>query len=324
VTAVYLTSGTNAHLCLERFRRSASFANCKHELVENPTDADIIIFAENYQADTLQRQVRRHPVYRRFRNKCFVFHENDNPIPIVPGIYSCIPQQFYRKEHVRTGPYVWMLRDPTRSFSALDGSEQFLSSFVGTSSSAAVRSEIMRLEFRRSYIQDTASTTHKMRHESTKDEQLNFFRHFDNILNDSKFVLCPRGEACSSIRFFETMRAGRVPVLIADDYVYPDFVRFDDFVVRVDERSVATVPDLLESLENEAIGRGKKARAAFETLWEGGSLLNYAIECCTAISKEPRFLSGWRTQLGFAKQVTSPPYFRNYQRRIRHLLLGAT
>ena len=45
-------------------------------------------------------------------------------------------------------------------------------------------------------------------------------RHrFREVLEASKFVLCPRGQGTSSIRLYETLASGRVPVIIADDWV---------------------------------------------------------------------------------------------------------
>ena len=44
---------------------------------------------------------------------------------------------------------------------------------------------------------------------------------FQEILMRSRFVLCPRGRGTSSMRLYETLAAGRVPVIISDDWVPP-------------------------------------------------------------------------------------------------------
>jgi hypothetical protein len=36
------------------------------------------------------------------------------------------------------------------------------------------------------------------------------------------FIACPRGYATLSIRPFETLKAGRVPIIVADSYVAPE------------------------------------------------------------------------------------------------------
>jgi hypothetical protein len=58
----------------------------------------------------------------------------------------------------------------------------------------------------------------------------------------SKFVLCPRGYACSRWRLFETMMAGRVPVIISDQWVPPEGPAWERFSVRVSQKHVAQPP----------------------------------------------------------------------------------
>ena len=64
----------------------------------------------------------------------------------------------------------------------------------------------------------------------------------------SKFVLCPRGFGLSSVRFFETLAFGRIPVLISDDTKLPleEKIDYDKFIIRVEEND-------LESIESRII-----------------------------------------------------------------------
>lgn len=59
-------------------------------------------------------------------------------------------------------------------------------------------------------------------------------------LDNTKFALSPRGRGLNSIRFFEALRMGRIPVLIADDAKLPleQKIDYDRFVVRVPEDDV--------------------------------------------------------------------------------------
>lgn len=63
--------------------------------------------------------------------------------------------------------------------------------------------------------------------------------YLDNM-NDSQFVFCPRGVALNSIRFFEALRMGRIPVLFADDAKLPleRLINYDNFIVRVPENAI--------------------------------------------------------------------------------------
>lgn len=58
-------------------------------------------------------------------------------------------------------------------------------------------------------------------------------------INDSRFVLCPRGVGLNSIRFYETIAAGRIPVLISDNVKLPKFIDWSRFIVRVPEKNIS-------------------------------------------------------------------------------------
>lgn len=320
MVSVYLTSGTSENLCLEKFRASAKNPGAKYSLVDNPEFADIILFVENYEADSHQKEIRKLPLVKKYRGKIFCFLENDNPVPMVRGVYACIPKRFYNPSRVRTGPYVWMFRDSTVTPAALIGDEPYLFSFQGNSATHPVRQQLLTLKHERSAIRDTSEIDKHVRWHATGDEQRVFFNQYDMLIQKSKFILCPRGEACSSIRFFEAMRAGRVPVLISDDYVLPQSIDFDSFVVRVTEASVQSIPTLLESIEHEAIERGRLAREAYERLYAGASLFNYVVDSCVSIRDTRK--SEWTTRdcWEIVYQTVCPPYLRNYQRQIRKRL----
>ncbi len=83
-------------------------------------------------------------------------------------------------------------------------------------------------------------------------------------MRNSKFVLCPRGRATVSIRLFETMELGRVPVILSDEWVPPDGPDWPGCSLRVPERRVGGLPALLRSCEPNAEEMGRQARAAWE------------------------------------------------------------
>ncbi len=58
--------------------------------------------------------------------------------------------------------------------------------------------------------------------------------YVENITN-SDFVLCPKGDGNYSLRFFETLSLGRIPILIDTESILPfeDEIPYDTFIVRV-------------------------------------------------------------------------------------------
>ena len=72
-----------------------------------------------------------------------------------------------------------------------------------------------------------------------------------------------RGAGSGSIRLFEVMQAGVAPVLISDKYLLPAHVPWDNFLIRIAERDIARLAELLESHLSSAEDRGRLARQAW-------------------------------------------------------------
>lgn len=96
------------------------------------------------------------------------------------------------------------------------------------------------------------------------------------VLNNSKFIMAPRGGGLNSIRFFEALAFGRIPVLIADDTKLPleKVIDYSKFIVRVPESKMQSsnvfIKDFLE--RNDLEEASKLARSAWNTYFSGGKL----------------------------------------------------
>src|SRR5947209_12093238 len=65
-----------------------------HTLTEDPTAADLIIFADLYGAGMHFEAIRRHPLLKQYREKCFLFCSNAFVIPFLPGVYASIERRW--------------------------------------------------------------------------------------------------------------------------------------------------------------------------------------------------------------------------------------
>ena len=72
-------------------------------------------------------------------------------------------------------------------------------------------------------------------------------RGYLSLLEDTQFVLCPRGKGLNSIRFFEALRLGRIPVLVSDDTKLPleDRIDYSQVMVRVPEAEAGEAYDYI-------------------------------------------------------------------------------
>src|SRR3989344_1856249 len=102
------------------------------------------------------------------------------------------------------------------------------------------------------------------------DPEVARHEYLENIRN-SDFVLSPKGDGNYSIRFYETLALGRIPILIDTDNVLPleDEIDYEKFIIRVDYRNINSfariVKEKYESMSNdEFVAMQERAREAFE------------------------------------------------------------
>jgi len=79
------------------------------------------------------------------------------------------------------------------------------------------------------------------------------------------------------------MCLGRVPVVISDAWQPPPGIPWQEFSVPIPERDVASIPIVLEELENKAQPMGKLARQVFDEHFAPGIFLDRLLT--TLISK---------------------------------------
>ncbi len=96
-------------------------------------------------------------------------------------------------------------------------------------------------------------------------------REFINNIINSDYTLCVKGDGNYSIRFYETLSLGRIPLFVDTETVLPmeDVLNYKEFCVFADFRDLKRVDKILAEFHNnisnsEFIEMQKKARAAFE------------------------------------------------------------
>ena len=98
---------------------------------------------------------------------------------------------------------------------------------------------------------------------------------FVPLMSRADFTLCPAGFRRWSVRLVQAILAGSLPVLLSDGYVLPFAHRipWDSFLVRVPERDVASVPDMLRAMPvDERRARVEAMRAARPLFTRSGVL----------------------------------------------------
>ncbi len=236
--------------------------NSEHTLIDDPAQADLILLAGSF--GTEPDLLLQHPLYLLYPERCAVYTEDDNYLPLVPGVY-CSAQVDVHSRAGRTVSYSYISHDGqfSNTFvgSASAPEKSLLFSFQGGSTSL-LRKRLFNLRFNRTdtLIENTSAYYHwDLNQPGREDNQQQYAR----TLASSHFVLCPRGAGTGSIRFFEVMSAGIAPVLISDAYLLPAGPAWDTFLIRVAEKDIARLPELLEPHVASSGERGRLAKAAW-------------------------------------------------------------
>jgi len=248
----------------------------RFQLADDPGSADINLFVEPRFA--FQSDVLSSPLYRAFPEKSVVLDFLDNPRPVVPGLYVGMTPAQASFGVFEGGAYIRVADNRLlEQESLVSRAPDLLFSFVGKAANAnRLRSAVLALKHPRALVMDRSSG------QSESDSE------YVQTLARSMFVLCPRGKGPSSWRLFETMRMGRVPVVISDDWVAPLGIDWDSFVVRVAEADVHEIPSLLTGLEAQWAARGQRAHQEWEGRLSYERMFGWIGERCMAILEKSR------------------------------------
>jgi hypothetical protein len=268
---------------LEQFQDLATLDRAgTHAVVDRPEDADLLLFVDVQFHGWQMRALLDHPLRKRYGERCFVFCDTDRPWCAMPGVYVSMPR----------GSFDWRWQRPWlyhRSPNVIERrpvqDADLLFSFVG-GRNHAVRDGILALRHARSVVEDT---TGFLFHRTDGPDHATRVHRFQEVLVRSKFVVCPRGHGTSSFRLNETLAAGRVPVIVSDEWVPPPELDWDTFSIRVPERGVHGLPALLEAREAEFEDLARRAAEAYDRQFAPEATFTRVVDLCAEIAgSEPR------------------------------------
>lgn len=263
---------------------------------------DIVLYLDSgyvglSQMPRLWMQMRAWPKARHF-----LFCESDWPYAMLPGAYPSL---------VKTLPWArsWSyLPDPdvaTRAAALSQTTPDHLFSFLGRTGTHPVRQRLLALDSPQTPCLDLAQAPARL-------PDFDYQTTYLTLLARSHFVLCPRGFGTASIRLFEAMACGRVPVIIADAWQPPPDIPWHDFSVVVPERDVERIPGILKDIRGDAPAMGECARRVFAANFAPDIFFDRLLAMLTALpckeggaalaGRAWRAL-GWREGYSLAHQV---------------------
>lgn len=270
----------------------------QHQITDDPAEAELILFIGS--KTIFHSDVFGSKVYQQYPAKSLILDYSDQTIPKLPGIYMTIPKRLHKTPIYQYGFYQRVFDNHILDNDIPIANCQYLYSFVGTVSTySSLRSKIVNLTHPRACVRDKSSP-------KTSLEQ-----DYAQLLQNSKFILCPRGSSPSTFRIFEAMRAGRVPIIISDEWFPPRNINWSDFSLRVSENNISKIPTLLEKLEPEAERMGKIARQVWENNFAVDTGFQWIMDTCNFIQSQRKQFQELESRAIWLEAIFYLPYKRD-------------
>jgi hypothetical protein len=200
-----------------------------------------------------------------------VWDSEDFPLGTDPGLYCSLPRPLYEPRRHASFCYPIVYNECVQHFSQKYAN--FLFCFAGGITSG-LRNRLVQWLNSTKFEDQIVSRVKNGPWEQMFDRSgLQTKKEYAEILQQSKFVLCPRGNGVGSIRFFEVLKAGRVPVILSDDYVLPKGIDWNTCTIRIKEQKFRNIPLILRDHLDQWPGMSSRAAEVSKKYFEGSGLL---------------------------------------------------
>jgi hypothetical protein len=269
---------------LPRFRDLASRDRFGvHTLTDSADEADVILHvdARHEHGDWELKAIRQDALTRRHVEKSFIYNEMDQPWCALPGLYVSMPRTSFNPRRQRACSYTHHINPYVEQAASQVPDPDLLFSFMGRRCHAA-RVPILNLAHPRGLIEDTSNVSFFGTSGPAVEERK---ARYAQVLARSKFVLSPRGAGPASFRLFEALAAGRVPVIIGDEWVAPEGPDWASCSIRLRESELGALVGVVEAAEERYPQLAEAACEAYREWFAPEVLFHRMVEACLAIRR---------------------------------------
>jgi hypothetical protein len=259
-----------------------------HFLVDNPDQADVVLIGgignEMSQDEYIAKSIV-HPLIERYTDKAFTVSYRDTPIVFNRGVYESALNTLWTAGRCIAGSYE-LSGHVNSAVSRNEAAKDLLFSFIGRGSHPCRTRIFNQIFVRRDILLEDSSLFNYWDSEQTVRSIRE--QRFASVLSRSKFCLCPRGAGAGSIRLFEAMRAGIAPVIIADDWIRPPGLPWDQFSITIRETEIDQLESRIAAREADHARMGDLARACWQKHFAPASYFDYIVSRCVTMQKTQR------------------------------------
>jgi len=290
LTSTVRREAEDPHWCPKLMaQRYSERAEPVHTLVDEPEEADAIVFVEPVCVDAeegiLCHELRAHPWVRAHPAKCFVADVGESPVGWLPGAYTSMPRSRFDPSRFRAMGFL-MSTNPLVGERAHERhrTPRRLCTFRGARM-PGVRASLLE---HAGWGEDVEVVETPFLENWVPGDKLAYRNAYVDSILDSRFVLCPRGYATSTFRMYEAMQLGRVPVVLSDAWTAPRGPDWDTCVLRVAEAEWSRLPAILRAAEPRWASMAEQARSAWEEWFSDRAHVARVLDWIAELARGPR------------------------------------
>lgn len=285
---------------------------------DNPEECDIILIALPGNDISLSAYARSFLALKltpEELDKAFaVSLRRDKLLFLLRGVYeSAGVTGAGKSDRIRSGAYTEKsFNELIEKLPVFDGDQmpqqkKYLYSFIGRNCHRS-RQAIYNLKSTRSDVL-IENSSHFNVWSKTKPENFEKrLQHYTDVIQSSKFSLCPRGFGASSIRLFESMKLGVCPVIISDEWKLPKGPDWNTCSVMIHENQVHEIEKILMERERDYRELGNRAAEVYKRNFSRKTYFNWIIDNCVDIQESQKLPERYWWKLRYAHYVTSLAY----------------
>lgn len=265
----------------------------KHKWWDDPETADAILFFEGHAGmDPLRLGVLFNPIYRKYRQKCFLYHDGDYAYPFMPGLYPSLLKEHHKPGWCEGAPYFarQAVNEAVTAAADLNPERKWLASFIGANN-CPVRKAMLNWSHPLIHLKDTTGL-HAWEMDAKSRQK--YETEYAQICGESKAILAPRGLGPSTYRLYEAMEIGRCPIILSDSWVPPLGIDWIQCSIKLPESSANDTEPIVDRLGKEDIEeKGDAASEQFINRLSTPHAWDYVATQVEALTASAKHEVGW-------------------------------
>ena len=238
-----------------------------------PEQADVFLIQEHNSLKDFRyiNEILNDPFLGKYFNKTFTINIDDCATGILRGLYTSLRKSRFNPDIYGAVPFLMYPNELVFSQKPTAIIPNYLAGWRGNTTSNKIRALIIESLSDKPDIH-FGKTMSWLNHDE-KEKQV-----YIDLIENSKFSLCPAGLAPVTFRIFESMALGRCPIIISDEFVLPLGPKWENFALFFPENDINGLYPFLLKNEPRYKELGERAHEAWQSFFGPRVIQKYYAE----------------------------------------------